>query len=224
MHTFSTKGKAISVYPAREPDAPVLYLNTFSEEGEQVYADLQKQALPAFSLVTISNLDWNRDMAPWDLPSVFKKGEPFTGSADNYLELLTGTILPQAEKALPGVPCWRGLVGYSLAGLFAVYAAYQTDLFSRIGSMSGSLWFPGLLDYLHSHFFRRIPDCVYLSLGDKEHKTRNPSMRTVRENTEAFLSHCQSQGICSVFQLNPGNHFNDPAGRTAAGIAWLLNQ
>lgn len=224
MHRFSVEGKTVSVYPAGEPDAPVLYLNTFSEEGAQVYADLQTQALPAFSLVTVSDLDWNRDMAPWDLPPVFKNGEPFTGGADEYLRLLTGTILPQAEAFLPGVPRWRGLAGYSLAGLFAVYAIYRTDCFSRIASMSGSLWFSGMPDYMHSHFCRRVPDCVYLSLGDKEHKTRNAAMRAVRENTEAFLNYCQSQGIPSVFQFNPGNHFSDPAGRTAAGIAWLLNQ
>lgn len=224
MYTFSIQGKTVSVYPARVPEAPVIYLNTFSQEEEQVVGELQKQRLPAFSLVSVSDLDWNRDMVPWDHPPVFQKGEPFTGGADAYLRLLTGAILPEAEKALPGPPCWRGLAGYSLAGLFAVYAIYQTDMFSRIASMSGSLWFPGMLDYIRSHPCKRVPDCIYLSLGDRESKTRNPLMRTVRENTEAFLGYCQNRGIRSEFQLNPGNHFSNPAGRIAAGIAWLLNQ
>lgn len=224
MYTFSIKGKTVSVYPAREPDAPVIYLNTFSEEAEQVVAELQKHNLPAFSLVCVSNLDWNRDMVPWDHPPVLKKGEPFAGGADEYLRLLTGTILPEAEKTLPGVPRWRGLAGYSLAGLFAVYAIYGTDVFPRIASMSGSLWFPGMLEYIRSHPCKRVPDCVYLSLGDRESKTRNPFLCTVRGNTEALADYCRDQGIRSVFQLNPGNHFNNPAGRTADGIGWLLNQ
>lgn len=224
MHSFSIEGKTVSVFPARQPDAPLICLNTFSEEGAQVYGLLQKQDLPDFSLVAVSGLDWNRDMVPWDHPPVFRKGEPFTGGADRYLRLLTDAILPAAEKALPGVPCWRGLAGYSLAGLFAVYAIYRTDVFSRIASMSGSLWFPGMLDYIRSHPCRRVPDCVYLSLGDKEHKTRNAAMCTVRENTEAFFDYCQGLGIPSVFQLNPGNHFYHAAERTAAGIAWLLSQ
>lgn len=63
---------------------------------------------------------------------------PFTGGADNYLRLLTEEIIPAAEKEINGVPCWRGIAGYSLAGLFALYGIYQTDLFSRVGSMSGS--------------------------------------------------------------------------------------
>ena len=30
------------------------------------------------------------------------------------------------------------------------------------------------------------------------------------------------QHLDSIFELNPGNHFQDPAGRVAKGIAWLL--
>lgn len=224
MHSFSIQGKRVSVFPGRNPDAPVIYLNTFAEEGARVFAELQSRELPDFSLVAVSGLDWNRDMVPWDQPPVFKDGEAFTGGADAYLRLLTGSILPAAEKMLVGVPRWRGLAGYSLAGLFAVYAICRTDAFSRFASMSGSLWFPGILDYAQAHGCQCHPDCIYLSLGDKESKTRNPVLRTVRENTEAFLSCCQEHGIRSVFQLNPGNHFSHTDRRTADGIAWLLNQ
>ena len=33
MYTFSMDGKRISVFPATGPDAPVIYLNTVSDEG-----------------------------------------------------------------------------------------------------------------------------------------------------------------------------------------------
>ena len=78
-------------------------------------------------------------MVPWDSPPAFKNAAPCTGGADNYLRLLILEIIPMAEEELNGVPCWRGIAGYSLAGLFALYAIYQTDLFSRVGSISGSL-------------------------------------------------------------------------------------
>ena len=32
----------------------------------------------------------------------------------------------------------------------------------------------------------------------------------------------QERSIRSVFELNPGNHFRDPAYRMAKGIAWML--
>ena len=115
--------------------------------------------------------------------------------------------MPEAEKELPGPPAWRGIAGYSLAGLFALYAIYRTDVFSRAGCMSGSLWFPGFKEYIFSREPKRRPDRIYFSLGDREAKTRNPILKTVQENTEAIHALFQGQGIDTVFQLNPGNHF-----------------
>lgn len=81
-------------------------------------------------------------MVPWDSPPAFKNTNPCTGGGDEYLRLLTAEIIPTTEKALNGVPRWRGIAGYSPAGLFVLYAIYQTDLFSRVGSISGSLLTP----------------------------------------------------------------------------------
>ena len=224
MHAFTINGKAVDVFLETEPGAPIIYLNTFSGEGQKVHEAAQAVGCPLFSLVTISNLDWNQDMAPWDSPAAFKNGEPFTGGADDYMRLLVEEIMPRAEKELAGPPAWRGIAGYSLAGLFALYAIYQTDVFSRVGCMSGSLWFPGFKEYIFSHEPKRRPDCIYFSLGDKEAKTRNPILKTVQENTEEIQTFYQNKGIDTVFQLNPGNHFVQGIERTIAGIRWLLNR
>ena len=224
MRTFTADNRTISVFPSAEPGAPIFYLNTFSDEGKKVYESAQAAGCPPFALVAISDLDWNHDMVPWDSPPAFKHAEPCTGGADDYLRLLTEEIVPMAERELGGSPCWRGIAGYSLAGLFALYAIYRTDLFSRVGSMSGSLWFPGMKEYIFSHEPRRRPDCMYFSLGDKESKTRNPVLRSVRQNTEEIQAFYQARGIDTVFQLNPGNHYDHASERTAAGIAWLLSR
>ena len=222
--TFAIGGKTVFVFHSNRPGSPVIYLNTYSDEGQQVFETAQVVGCPPFTLVAISDLDWNRDMAPWDSPAAFKKGEPFTGEADDYLRLLAGEIIPRAEKELAGPPAWRGIAGYSLAGLFALYAIYRTDVFSRVGSMSGSLWFPGFKEYIVSHEPKRRPDCIYFSLGDKEAKTRNPVLKSVQENTEEIQTFYQSKGIDTVFQLNPGNHFVQGIERTIAGIQWLLSK
>ena len=224
MYTFSTQGKMVSIFPCLEAAVPIVYLNTFSDEGRNVYEAAQAAGCPPFTLVAISDLDWNHDMVPWDSPPAFKNAEPCTGGADDYLRLLTEEIIPTAEKEINGVPRWRGIAGYSLAGLFAMYALYQTDLFSRVGSMSGSLWFPGMKDYIFSHEPKRQPDHMYFSLGDKESKTRNPVLRSVRQNTEEIQAFYQSREINTVFELNPGNHYNHAAKRIAAGIVWLLTR
>ena len=224
MRTFTTDNKTISIFPCSESESPVIYLNTFHDESRKVYETAQATGCPPFTLVAISNLDWNQDMAPWDSPAAFKKGEPFTGGAGDYLRLLVEEIIPRAEKELVGPPAWRGIAGYSLAGLFALYTIYQTDVFSRVGCMSGSLWFPGFKEYIFSHEPKRRPDCIYFSLGDREAKTRNPVLKTVQENTEEIQAFYQSKGIDTVFQLNPGNHFVQGIERTIAGIQWLLNR
>ena len=224
MYIFSIQGKTISIFLGPEATVPIIYLNTFSDEGQKVYEAAQAADCPPFSLAAISDLDWNRDMAPWDIPAAFKNGEPFTGGADDYLRLLVEEIIPRAEKELAGPPAWRGIAGYSLAGLFALYAICQTDVFSRVGCMSASVWFPGFKEYIFSHEPKRRPDCIYFSLGEKEAKTRNPVLKTVQENTEEIQTFYQNKGIDTVFQLNSGNHFVQGIERTVAGIHWLLSR
>lgn len=224
MNQFTIGQKQISVYPCDEPDRPVIYLNTFAGEGEQVLRLLRDDGCPPFTLVSVSSLDWNHDMSPWEIPPVFKNADPCTGGADDYLRILIERIVPEAEKEIKGTASWRGIAGYSLAGLFALYSLYQTDFFSRAASMSGSLWYPGITEYVSSHTMKSTPDYLYFSLGSKEARTRNPYMKTVQENTEKIEKYYREKGISTVFQLNPGNHYKDAEKRTAAGIRWLMER
>lgn len=119
-------------------------------------------------------------MTPWYMGPISKHDTPCTGGADDYLKLLLDEIIPEAEALLPGAPAQRGLAGYSLAGLFALYALYQTDVFARAAGMSGSFWFEGIMEYVCSHEMKRKPDCLYFSLGDKESSTDNPILNVVQ--------------------------------------------
>ncbi len=224
MTQFTIGQKQISVYPCDEPDRSVIYLNTFAGEGKQVLRLLRDDGCPPFTLVSVSSLDWNHDMSPWEIPPVFKNADPCTGGADDYLRILIERIVPEAEKEIKGTASWRGIAGYSLAGLFALYSLYQTDIFSRAASMSGSLWYPGITEYISSHTMKKTPDYLYFSLGSKEARTRNPYMKTVQENTEMIEKYYRENGISTAFQLNPGNHYKDAEKRTAAGIRWLADR
>lgn len=224
MVSFRIEEKEVSVYPCVQPDRPVICLNTFGQEGGQVFRQVQNIACPAFNLVCIGNLRWNHDMAPWDIPPLSPKDIPCTGGADDYLALLLRRILPAAERAVPGVPAWRGIAGYSLAGLFAVYASSRTSVFSRVASISGSLWFPGIREYLASHVEKDRPERLYFSLGDRESRTRNPFLQCVQRNTQEIYAFYRDKGADTVFELNPGNHFQHAVARTAAGIRWLLEE
>ena len=217
-------GKSITLYTTSRLDRPLVVLNAHSGDGSGVWEELLKIADtagfcdPGINLLVVSGLDWNRDMTPWPCPPLYKNGESFAGGADEYLEVLVLEIIPSAKAYICGEPSKTCIAGYSLAGLFALYAAYRCDAFDRAASMSGSLWFPGFIDVAKEHDMKKVPDKIYLSLGDKEAKTRNPLMQKVQENTEALAEYYRRLGIDVDFEMNPGNHFRDVALRCAKGI------
>ncbi|MBB5183442.1 alpha/beta hydrolase [Catenisphaera adipataccumulans] len=215
-------GQSVTIYPCAQADRPVIYLNEFQGDGQGVYERLKKDGDLPCSLIVICSDDWNRDMSPWEIPPVMKNDAPYTGGADAYIRFLFDQVMQAAEQYVPGHACWRGLAGYSLAGLFAVYSLYRVDVFDRIASVSGSLWYPGFQEYVQTHDRKGEPEAVYFSLGDTEKKTRNPYMKTVQDCTQAIYEEFKKQKIHTTFELNPGNHFQDPDGRLVKGIQWLL--
>ena len=145
---------------------PAIWLHTFPGEGERIWSRLKNPC----ALICISGIHWNDDLSPWPAPAVMEKGGAFGGGAPAYLEYLTKTIIPRAEAALPFAPVQRGLTGYSMAGLFAVYAMYHASCFDFIGTMSGSLWFDGWLEYARTHRPVSPVKRMYVSLGSREHR------------------------------------------------------
>ncbi len=171
----------------------------------------------AFRLVAVRTSDWNRDLSPWPAPPVFGK-EGFGDGAERTLHLLLHDCLPSSETENRKLY----LGGYSLAGLFALWAVYQTDLFEGAAAVSPSVWFPGFADYAAAR--RPKTKAVYLSLGDREERTRNPLMARVGEAIRTVSRSVEEKGIPSVLEWNEGNHFKEPELRTAKGFAWLLNR
>ena len=215
---FSVSGKEITLYPAMQADRPLIVLNTYTGDGESVMREVRKISADDVNVLVIGNLDWNHDMTPWYCPPLSADDTAATGGADEYLGLLLSEILPKARTLVCGSPMRTCIAGYSLAGLFALYAMYRCDAFDRAASISGSLWFPDFLEFAAGHDMLRKPDRIYLSLGDKEKKTRHPLLKTVQDNTEALAKHYRQLGIEVTFELNPGNHFQDAALRSAKGM------
>ncbi len=173
---------------------------------------LKKEAGEDFHLTAFVVENWNDDLSPWEVPAVFGK-QGFGGKAKDTLAAILSEIQTDHTH------CYLG--GYSLAGLFSLWAGCQTDVFSGIAAASPSLWFPQFLDYLKNNHMRA--NRVYLSLGDREEKTRNPVMATVGDCVRAASEHFQREGLHTTLEWNPGNHFRDSEWRTAKAFAWLIN-
>lgn len=201
---------------------PILYMHINEEkEADTIWQQTKEND---YILICLQGIDWNKDMSPWPAPKVFKGGEDFAGKADGYIDFLTNTIIPQIENTIDHDITKRGLAGYSLSGLFALYSLFKTDLFTMIGSMSGSLWYNDFIDFMQSNNIKIDNPKVYLSLGDKESKTKNPQMASVETCTQKAQEILDSYGAKTILEMNPGNHFTDIENRIIKGITWLLNQ
>ena len=217
-------GKEIAVFgdPAAKT---VIWMHCFSDEGERAYALLPADIRQGAALVTVrlSETEWNASLSPWAAPALFK-GEPFAGGAEAWLQTLTGSVMPEVI-AQNGLSPERHLIaGYSLAGLFALWALYHTDRFSAAASISGSLWYPDFAEFIRTHQPVRQPEHVYLSLGDRESRARNPVLASVEKNTAAISSCFKESDVHFVYELNPGGHTNHAEERTARALDWLIRQ
>ena len=214
--------KDIHIYNNHETTAPVVYLNVFQGDGSDIWEACEKMNLPPVTLAVVSGLRWNEELSPWEAEPLFKD-ERFLGKADEYIREMKSEIMPYVRETIGEEPLWSAIAGYSLAGLFAVYAGYQMDDFKAVASVSGSLWFPDFTEYMEAHMpFEKLTS-AYFSLGSKEHKVRNPVMSQVLDKTLQAKSILEKRGLKTVFETNPGNHFTDPGWRMAKGIAWILN-
>ena len=205
-------------------ELPFVVMNCDRNEADTLYDRVKGLTDIDFVLIAVNVLNWNDDLSPWPAEPVFRGTAPFGGKADAYLSLLSDRILPETEKLLLEKgkrPAYLALGGYSLAGLFALYSAYRLDLFSKIICASGSLWYPGFLEFTQKEKISDKVDTVYLSLGDKESHTKNPLMAKVEENT-GKIAHDLSGTLNVCFEMNEGNHFKDPELRMAKGITWIL--
>ena len=180
---------------------------------ESEIARIRENINTEFRLLAFKIKDWNQELSPWKAPAVFGK-QAFGDGAEDTLNEILKYCEDRTKTYCIG--------GYSLAGLFALWAVYQTDRFHGAAAASPSMWFPGFAEYMKE----RKPGCahVYLSLGDKEEKTRNPVMATVGDRIREAYALLQEQGISCTLEWNAGNHFRDADLRTAKAFTWIIRQ
>ena len=207
----------MNIYQFGNAEAQIVLIQAVDEHDLQMIEnevdEIGSRSNTPFRLLAVQAADWNRDLSPWPAPAVFGKAD-FGGCAAKMLSAVL-SLCEEKEKTYY-------LGGYSLAGLFALWAASQTDAFAGIAAASPSVWFPGFIPYMKEN--RILADAVYLSLGNKEEKTRNPVMSTVGDCIREAYHHLQQAGIDCALEWNQGNHFQDAEIRTAKAFAWLLNR
>ncbi len=180
------------------------------------------QSAHRFLFAAIPVESWNDALSPWEAPAVWGK-QGFGGKAGETLRFLTEQVIPTLRQKfnLPeNVKIILG--GYSLAGLFALWASTQTNLFYGIAAASPSVWFPGWMEFEQQHPIQA--QHIYLSLGDKEEHTKNAVMAAVGDNIRTLHSRLTARGVDCTLEWNSGGHFKNADLRTAKAFRWVMEE
>lgn len=180
---------------------------------EDEVKEIQKLTGVDIQLLAVKVDNWNHDLSPWPAPAVFGNEDFGNGAAETLSEILK--LCADTNKRYY-------IGGYSMAGLFSLWAVCQTDRFAGAAAASPSVWFPGFWEYMEKQKIQS--NCIYLSLGDKEEKTRNPVMAQVGCCIRTGYAWLKKEGINCTLEWTKGGHFKEPGLRTARAFAWVLKQ
>lgn len=209
---------------ASDDNAPLVVYITHTANYEEMLDFRTKTYLIShteFSSLTKSGIDWNKHLSPWPADRITKGIGPFDGKADIFLKELEKEVIDELSRCHLE-PSAIYIAGYSLAGLFALYSLFKTELFDGAACCSGSLWYPGFTDFVKNNEFCKEPKKLYMSLGDKESSVKNPVFASVGDKTREVYEYYKSKGIGVEFEMNPGNHMTNVDDRVAKGISRLI--
>lgn len=220
IESVDIAGRTCGVMAGKHPRT-LLFLCCGSEPEELLEALRPRcPALDTAALVFPKGVEWDRDYAPW--PSDELHGRPIGGGGAALYREMVDVLLPAVKARFDGVE-HVGVVGYSLGGLFALYAASQSDSpFDRAASVSGALWYEGFADYAADAPFPRLSR-AYLSLGRREAGRGRGPMGRVSTATQriagALAARLDNENV--LFEWNNGGHFFEIPQRIGRAITWL---
>lgn len=214
--SFTFKNHIIQIYGEKEAS----FFFFFNEEIK-LSPDLKEfQKGKNILYINILTNDWFKDFSIYKHPKIYKNGDDFVGGGDEYLSFLLNDLIPFLKKEFKLCLSNNVIVGYSLAGLFSLYASTKTDMFNGVISVSGSLWYNGFTDYLKEN--KSKSKNVYLSIGDKESNSKNSYLKKGYESQLKCLNILKEQNIKTFFNLEEGNHFSNKDERILNGLKYFL--
>lgn len=204
------------------------FIKQFQEIEPLLLSAVQKGECRPFIVSSYIPQSWEKEYTPWPAPSLFKKAPSFEGGAVETLSWTLTDWIPHVvtkfdlQESKTEFYC----MGYSLAGLCALWMLHESTRFSGCACCSGSLWYDNWLDYVKGHEVAGANSRIYLSLGDQEANARNKRMAQVGENTRLTYEKLAADSNVSniAFEWNQGGHFTDVANRQATAIQWLMKK
>ena len=195
----------LDIVTTESDDVCYVLLPERMKEADMTWLEEVVQKYPV-NIVAISGMKWNDDLTPWKAPALNPKEEDFKGRAKNFLSSLLSDLFINTEQSLRLNHPKRHLIGISLSGLFALWASTETNKFNSVASISGSLWYDGFVEWFKEQELHA--DRYFLSLGNKEVKSKNERLASVESCTEATLQIIRDKNKEITFITDEGNHFD----------------
>ena len=194
----------LDIVTTESDDVCYVLLPERMKEADMTWLEEVVQKYPV-NIVAISGMKWNDDLTPWKAPALNPKEEDFKGKAKNFLSSLLSDLFINTEQSLRLNHPKRHLIGISLSGLFSLWASIETNKFNSVASISGSLWYDGFVEWFKEQELHA--DRYFLSLGNKEVKSKNERLASVESYTEATLQIIRDKNKEITFITDEGNHF-----------------
>ena len=182
-------GRKCRLFGSETPKILLVQSSARHENGmlEAEVAQLAALTDQPFLLVTIELEDWTIDLMPWPDGNISR--DPEAGKhGQETLGFILKDLIPELEQRYGALPVILG--GYSLGGLFALWASCQTDRFCAVAAASPSVWIHGWLPFAKKN--RPMADAIYLSLGDREEHVKNQAIARVGDNLRAYYDLIQN--------------------------------
>ena len=187
----------------------------------------------SYILIGFSIEDWNTYLSPWYCPRLFgKEDNDFKGQGQSTFDWLINNCIPKIEKEIlllkNNIEIKRYIGGYSLAGLFSLWVFYSDKnknekIFEGVCACSPSLWYVNWDEFIKDKEANE-GSIIYLSLGDKEGKTKNEVFKKMKSGMDKMIEKVKNDKNVGkyIFEENKGGHYNDVDLRMAKGFKWII--
>ena len=221
--TLSIGGRTCRLFGADRPDCFLIQPSARHETAtlEAEAAQIAALSPTPFVLATVELEDWIIDLMPWTDRNISREEEAGRHAPDT-LRYILDALIPELKRCFGDRPVILG--GYSLGGLFALWAAGQTDGFKALAAASPSVWIKDWIPYATKQ--PPMTEAIYLSLGEREEHVKNRAIARVGDclrEQYALLQRQMGPDRCTLV-WEEGNHFTDNEGRLARAFAWCLNR
>lgn len=221
----------VAPHHALDAPLPIIYVLDGLEvekKWEAIMQPLEKKILKGemkpFIAVGVYAKERQNEYTPWPVEGIAPKFMDFGGQAESYLLFLKQQLMPYIEEKYNVDKCHVGLMGYSLGGLFAMYAAFNEPSFTQIASISGSSWYPDLVEFVANSTLANANLKLYMSSGEDEGAGKTNILKDAGMCTKAIMKSFENKVKGPEYfttYFDQGGHHNYLVARYQKAIEWF---